>query len=181
MQPITRVVGVAVAVVVMGCQTNSAPAAGGGGGVTDAERAAITDTATAIMNSVLSGAAHMKGAEVAARLAKDSVVITDNGVESTSADAMAAQADSLYAILSSVNGKATAINVKVLSPEAAFVHASLKFDLTTKAGKSVNANGVVTALVQRRSGTWAITDFHESEADIATVMAALTPSAAGKK
>jgi uncharacterized protein (TIGR02246 family) len=181
MQPIARVVGIAVAVVVMGCQTTNASAVGASGGVTDAERAVITDTVTAIVNSVMSGAAHLKGAEVAARFAKDSVMITDNGVESTSADAMAAQADSLYAILSSVNGKTTAINVKVLSPEAAFVHVSLKFDLTTKAGRSVNANGVVTALVQRRSGTWAITDFHESEADIATVMAALTPPAPGKK
>jgi len=181
MLPIVRVVGVAAAVVVMGCQTRSASAVGGSGGMTDAERAAITDTVTAIVNSVMSGAAHLKGAEVAARFAKDSVMITDNGVESSSADAMAAQADSLYTLLSAVDGKTTAINVKVLSAEAAFAHVALTFDLTTKAGKKVSANGVVTALVQRRAGTWAITDFHESEADIGKIMAALAPPIAAKK
>jgi uncharacterized protein (TIGR02246 family) len=179
MQPVARVVAIVVAVAVMGCQAASGSSASAG--MADAERAAITDTATAIINGVFAAANHMKGAEFVSRFAKDSATITDNGEVAPSVAAYGASADTFYVNLKSIDPKPTAVHVRVLSPDAAFAHAPFAFTATAKNGKSVNGTGVVTALLQRQGGSWAITDYHESEADVAAMMAVLAPPASPKK
>ena len=181
MRPIARVVGVVASVVAAGCQTSNAAAGTGSGGVTDAQRAAITDTATAIVNGMITAASNRNGTDFVARFAKDSVMIVDNGQVSTSATAYGAGADSMYANLTSLESKSSAIHVQVLSPDAAFTTGTFTFNLTAKSGKSVKGTGVITALLQRRGGTWTVTDYHESEPDVASLMAAIVPPPPPKK
>ena len=176
-----RAIGVLAVVVVAGCQTTNAAASGGGGGVTDVQRAAITDTATAIVNGMLTAASNRKGSDFVARFAKDSVMIIDNGQVSTSAAAYGAGADSMYVNLTSLQSTASAIHVQVLSPDAAFATATFAFNLTAKTGKTAKGTGAISALLQRRGGTWAVTDYHESEMDVASLMAAIAPPTPPKK
>ena len=115
-----------------------------GAAVIDAERAATTDTATAIVNGMLVGKVAQGQRIRRDGLRKDSAAIWSNGGEPTPV-ATAAQADSLYATLSSLDSKATSMHVRVLSPDAAFVDAfvqvyrrwnRLRDSSTSKAGWS---------------------------------------------
>jgi len=99
----------------------------------------------------------------------------ENGVLYCSLDSLKAFADNFYGLLESLTNPIDALDVVVLGAESAVVTAPFHFTVKTKAGKEINGQGVFSAVVQLRAGRWQIVQSHESELNLAELMAAMAP------
>ena len=144
--------------------------------LTDAQKAAIADSAKAVVQDVFTGAQKLSGEAFFHSYSSDpDVRYVENGVLYPSLDSAKASADSFYGMLESLTPRVDAFDVVVLGPEAAVVTAPFHFTLKTKAGKEVKGQGVYSAVVQLRGGQWQIVQSHESELNLADVIAAMAP------
>jgi hypothetical protein len=144
--------------------------------LTDAQKAAIADSAKTVVQEVFRGAQKLSGAAFIRHFSSDpGARYVENGVLFRSLDSLKASADNLYGMLESLTNPIDALDVVVLGAEAAAVTAPFNFTAKTKAGKEVNGQGVFSAVVQLRAGRWLIVQSHESELNLAELMAAMAP------
>ena len=163
-------VGILVlALLAFSCQPQSAA-------LTDAQKSAIADSVKAVVQEVFIGAQKLSGAAFIHRFSSDpDARFVENGVLYSSPDSVKAGADNLYGMLQSLANPIDAFDVVVLGAEAASVTAPFHFTVKTKAGKDVKGQGVFSAVVQFRAGRWQIVQSHESELNLAQVMADMAP------
>jgi len=144
--------------------------------LTDAQKAAIADSAKAVVQDAFTGAQKLSGAAFIHPYSSDpDVRYVENGVLFPSLDSVKASGESFYGMLESLTNPIDAFDVVVLGPQAAVVTAPFHFSAKTKAGKEVKGEGVYSAVVQLRAGQWQIVQSHESELNLADVMTAMAP------
>ena len=142
---------------------------------TDAERAAVADTARALLAQIDMGPASLSGAAFTSRFSSDpDARFADNGGVYT-LDGMRAEADGFYSNLETFEVGADATDVIVLGPEAAVIIRQGHSMAKTKTGKEATVQFVFTAVVQRRGGQWQVVHTHESELNLAEFLAAIAP------
>jgi ketosteroid isomerase-like protein len=78
-------------------------------------------------------------------------------------------------MLQSLTPQVDAFDIVVLGSEATVVTAPFHFSIKTKVGKEIKSQGVYSAVVQLRAGRWRVVQSHESELNIAELMAAMAP------
>ena len=149
-------------------------------GLTDAQKAAIADSAKTVAKDVARGIQNLDGPAVLARYssAPDARFIENGFVY----ESYAAFKDSLYAdfaTFDSLSPQIDALDVVVLGAEAAAATESFHFTGKTKDGDYVDGQGVISIIVQQRAGRWQIVQSHESELPIAESDA--TPAPANQK
>jgi hypothetical protein len=144
--------------------------------LTDAQKAAIADSAKAVVQDHFAGAQKLTGKAFFQSYSSDpDVRYVENGVLYPSLASAKASVDSSYGMLESLTPGVDTFDVVVLGPEAAAVTAPFHFTLKTKAGKEAKGQGVFSAVVQLRAGRWQIVLSHESEVNLAELMAAMAP------
>lgn len=145
--------------------------------ITDAQKAAIADSAKTVVQEVFRGAQKLKGSAFFDRYLPDpDVRYVENGVlYPSSLDSLKAFADSFYGMLESLTNSIDSLNVVVLGAEASAVTVTFHFTVKTKVGKQISGQGIFTAAMQFRSGRWLIVQSHESEINFAELMAEIAP------
>jgi ketosteroid isomerase-like protein len=150
--------------------------------LTDAQKAAIADSAKAVAQEVVRGVQNLNGAAVFARFSSDpDARYLENGFLYASYSAFK---DSLYADFATLDSLSTQIDasdVVVLGAEAAVITESFHFTATTKAGEQVEGQGVASIVVQLRAGRWQIVHSHESELNVAELDTTLGPPPAAER
>ena len=168
--PVVAAVAVAIA-----CQ--SKPAA-----LSDADRAAVSDTVAAIVRGLFDAADHLDAGRLLSRYSTDpDVRVVDNGVVYPFVDRYRARTDSAYGQLRALEIKPSEIRTMVLAANAAATQVPFTFTATNKAGTTVGGAGVYSALLQKRGGVWKIVRSHESEQNVETLKAQLFPPARGRR
>ena len=142
---------------------------------TDAERAAVADSARALLAQQDIGAESLSGAAWTARFSSDpDARFAGDGVV-YALDALRTAADVFYSNLESLKVAADATDVIVLGPEAAVIVRQAHMIVKTKTGQEATVQLVFTGVVQRRDGQWQMVQTHESELNAADFIAAITP------
>jgi hypothetical protein len=132
--------------------------------LTDAQKAAITDSAKSVAQDVARGVQTLNGAAVLARCSSDpDARYLENGFLYSSYGAFKDSLYADYAELSPVSHKIDMLDVVVLSADAAAITESFHFTVKTKAGDEVKGQGIASIVVQKREGRWQIIQWHESE------------------
>ena len=150
--------------------------------LSEGERAAISDTATAIVRGVFDAANHLDAAREVSRYAADpDVRIVENGFVYPFIDRYKTTLDSSYARLRARELRPSEIRTIVLATDAAATQVPFTFTVTGKNGKTLGGAGVYSALVQKRGGTWKIVRSHESLQNAETLMAQLFPPTRGRR
>jgi len=144
--------------------------------LTDTQKAAIADSAKALVQDAFAGAQKLSGAAFVHPYSSDpDVRYVENGVAFSSIDTVKALGESVYGLLESLTNRVDSFDVIVLGPEAAVVTVPFHFSIKSKAGKEFSGQGVYSAVTQRRGAQWRIVQSHESWPNPAEVMAVLVP------
>lgn len=129
----------------------------------DAERAAVTDTVRALVDSLWAANDRRDAAALVEYFAPgDQFALFDNGHMYSPAQYKETWGG-IFATIRSVSSKRSQLRILPLSPAAASVMATLTFTVTTNAGVSFDGEGTWTAVVQRRPEGWRFVHSHESE------------------
>jgi hypothetical protein len=159
----------ALVIIAFGCQSQQSP-------LTDAQKAAIADSARAVVQDVVKGVQSLNGPAAFARISSDpDARFLENGFLYASYSAFK---DSLYGdfpTLDSLSVHSDVSDVVVLGAEAAVVTQSFHFTATTKAGEDLEGQGVASIVVQLRAGRWQIVQTHESELNVAEQDTTMAP------
>jgi hypothetical protein len=150
--------------------------------LTDAQKAAIADSARAVVQDVVRGVQGLNGPAVFARFSSDpDARFLENGFLYASYSAFK---DSLYGdfpTLDSLSAQIVASDVVVLGAEAAVITESFRFKAMTKAGEDLEGQGVASIVVQLRAGRWQIVHSHESELNVTEEDTTLAPAPAAER
>ena len=172
---LSSLIVLALVIIASGCQPQ--PLA-----LTDVQKAAIADSARAVVQDVVKGVQNLNGPGVFARISSDpDARFLENGFLYASYGAFK---DSLYGdlpTLDSLSIQSVASDVVVLGAEAAVVTESFRFTAATKAGEDLEGQGVASIVVQLRAGRWQIVHSHESELNAAEVDTTLAPAPAAER
>jgi hypothetical protein len=142
--------------------------------LTDAQKAAIADSAKSVAQEVARGVETLNGAAVLARCSADpDARYLENGFLYASFGAFKDSLYADYATLEPVSYQIDAMDVVVLGVEAAAITESFHFTVKTKAGEEVKGQGIASLVAQKRQGRWQIIQWHESELDNSELEAAL--------
>jgi hypothetical protein len=132
--------------------------------LTDAQKAAIADSAKGVAQEVGRGIQTLNGAAVLARCSSDpDARYLENGFLYASYGAFKDSLYADYAMLSPVSYQIDVLDVVVLGSEAAAITESFHFTVKTKADEEVKGQGIASFVVQKREGRWQIIQWHESE------------------
>jgi hypothetical protein len=149
--------------------------------LTDSEKAAIADSAKAVLRALNLGAERLSAAAFLARFSSDADMrLADAGALYTLKE-FEQVADQTYSGFESITIVVDSMTAIVLGPEAAAVTEAFHADCTTKDGSAVTFVGVISVVVQLRDGRWQILQYHESqqapaEADAAVDAPGAAPS-----
>ena len=146
--------------------------------LTDVQKAAIEDSAKAVVNAVIANANKLDfNAYFQFYSADADGRYIENGSMSPSLDEMKKGYIDLAPTLESLQNTVDAIDVLVLGPDAASLTVPFHFSFKPKGHPEYKAQGVFSVIVQRRAGSWKIVQSHESWVNPEQVMAALVPPA----
>jgi hypothetical protein len=150
--------------------------------LTDVQKAAITDSAKAVVQEVLNGIQNLNGTGVFARISSDpDARFLENGFLYASYGAFKDSLTGDLPTLDSLSIQPVASDVVVLGAEAAVVTESFRFTAATKAGEDLEGQGVASIVVQLRAGRWQIVHSHESELNMAEMDTTLAPATAAER
>jgi len=144
--------------------------------VTDAQKAAIADSAAALIKAAWAnfGKLDMNAAFRDYSAAPDARYM-DNGVVYPSLGDYKKANEQFATVLEYVRTTGDAWDAMVLGPDAVMITVPWHADMKAKGRSEYKARGVSSVLVQRREGSWQIVHTHESFANANELMAALTP------
>lgn len=156
----TVVWGCALLCGVVGCRARPGP-------LTDAERAAIADTAAALVRGIfLEGINRLDIARTFRDYSFDpDAQVVINGRSFASLEEYRQAEAAFWPELDSLDARPTALRILVLGPDAALVVAPVAFGARLAGGGVVRGEAVNTFVLQRRGGRWQVVHQHESVAD----------------
>jgi hypothetical protein len=150
--------------------------------MTDAQRAAIADTARAIVTSTFMAASKKDVLTAFASYSSDpDTRYTENGVTYPNLDALRKANTDLVGPLEALTVAPGTMDVMVLSPDAAVVTSKMSITLKPAGKPEFKTTGVLTSVVQRRNGKWRTVYSHESDLNIEQMEKAITAPPAKAK
>jgi hypothetical protein len=138
----------------------------------DAERAAIADSAKAVIRGIWDAGKALDANGVCKYFTRDpdGRFVEDGQV--TPYEALLPGYVASYAALESLSVTPTALDAIVLARDSVALTAPCVFSFKTKAGAKFTGKTVLTLLVQQRNGVWQVVQSHVSHEDVAGIMAA---------
>ncbi|HET7790473.1 MAG TPA: nuclear transport factor 2 family protein [Gemmatimonadales bacterium] len=155
-------------------------ACGGAKPLTETQRAAIADSVNAVVQGILADVNQRSSASFKDYSADPDARFVENGVLYPSLEALRSSDSAAKTLVTALNVRATKTNIVVLGPDAAVATISTAFTATGTNGREVSGDGVLTAVVAKRGAAWKVIASHESEKDLAKIMAAFLAPAAKK-
>ncbi len=172
-----RALVVLAAVVLTACQSQRTV-------LSDAQKAALADSARTIVRTMVANANKLDFASYFNDYSADADArYVENGALVPSLDAFKKEYADMAPMLDSLTNMVTTIDALVLGPDAVAVTMPDPFVIKAKGRAAAKAEGVWTAIIQRRNGKLQIVQTHESwvnpEAVMAAIMGPPTPPAKG--
>lgn len=166
-------------VVAAGLLAACAPASGE---LSDAERAAVIDTARAVAERVFAASNRLDFTAALQEYSPDADArFVENGSLFPTLDSMRAAYAAFSPMLDSLQNRIERWDILVLGRDAALLTLPVSLRIKAKDLPAYSGSYVWTALVQRRSGAWKVVSSHESWLNAAEVIAALTPPASRRR
>lgn len=150
--------------------------------LTEQQKAALADSAKTIVRTMLANANKLDFASYFNDYSADADArYVENGALVASLDAFKKEYADMAPMLDSLTNMVTTVDALVLGPDAIAITMPDPFTIKAKGRAAVKAEGVWTAIIQRRNGKLQIVQTHESwvnpEAVMAAVMGPQTPAA----
>ena len=144
--------------------------------MTDVQRAAIADSARALVKSVMANFDKMDTDASLKDYSKDADArYMDGGSVYASFSAYRASQAQFAAVLEAAHTSTDSIDVVVLSPDAVVMSAPWQSTLRAKGRSDYIVHGAWSLVLQRRTGRWQVIHAHESIVNPDAMVAALTP------
>jgi len=130
--------------------------------LTETQQAAIMDSVGRVVQSVFE-ATNRRDAVAVLSAYVDDAVMANNGVIYSTKESYRKALDSVWLSLDSIQARTLPLRSRILGPDVAVTMVPFTLTVTAKTGRQTASQGVYTALLQRRGGTWRILRSHESE------------------